>query len=268
MKQCSPLCNKILGAIRIIAGLWMLWAGLSKLFAVTPEMMAWVGGAGHLLGLTFLSVNAWFWIAVVGEIIAWLFLVSWCCKLTKVGAVLTLIIMVFALNMLGWTTGMTLIPWLFVLVSLALLVYGPWARCFCGFPCCKYGATCASGSCCGGGACGTDMMKSGAETMKAGAATVGAWAVASATEMMGKAKDMAEKAKDVAGDVIEKADDLVEKAKDMVEKVDDVVESVAGETWKKVVAVAKTALDKADAVIEDAKEVVENVEDKIDEKTA
>jgi uncharacterized membrane protein YphA (DoxX/SURF4 family) len=250
MKQCSPLCNKILGGVRIIFGLWMLWAGLSKLFAVTPEMMAWVWSAGHLLGLTFLSVNSWFWIAVVGEIIAWLFLVSWCCKLTKVGAVLTLIIMVFALNMLGWTTPDTLIPWLFVVVSIALLVYGPWARCFCGFPCCKYGANCAGGSCCGGGTCGTDMMKSGAETMKAGAATIGAWAVASATEMVGKAKDMAEKAKDV------------------VENAGDVVKKVWSEAWAKVVDAAKTALDKADAVIEDAKEVVDTVEEKIEDKTA
>jgi hypothetical protein len=268
MKQCSPLCNKILGGLRIIFGLWMLWAGLSKLFAVTPDMIAWVWSAGHLLGLTFLSVSSWFWIAVVGEIIAWLFLVSWCCKLTKVGAVLTLIIMVFALNMLGWTTPDTLIAWLFVVVSVALLVYGQWARCFCGFPCCKWGKACTDGSCCAGGSCGTDMMKEWAETMKAGAATVGAGVVASATEMMGKAKDMAEKAKDVAGDVIEKADDLIEKAKDIVENAGDVVKKVWGEAWAKVVDAANVALDKADDMIEDAKEVVDTVEEKIEDKTA
>ncbi len=73
--------------------------------------------------------------------------------------------------MLGWTAPDTLIPWLFVVVSLALLFHGRGARCFCRCAACK---SCTDGSCCAGGSCGTAMMKDGAETMKAGAATVGA----------------------------------------------------------------------------------------------
>lgn len=69
MKQCSPLCNKILGGVRIIMGLWMLVMGIMKLGA-NPEMMEMVGGAGHMLGLTFLSTITWFWIATIGEILA------------------------------------------------------------------------------------------------------------------------------------------------------------------------------------------------------
>lgn len=250
MKQCSPLCNKILGGLRIIFGLWMLWAGLSKLFGANPEMMAWVGGAGHMLGLTFLSTTAWFWIAVAGEIIAWLFLVSGCCKLTKVGAILTLVIMVFALNMLGWTTSDTLIPWLFVIVSIVLLVYGRGARCFCKCTACKM---CTDGWC--GWTCWTEKMKWGAETIKAWAATIGAWAATVGAGAVAWAKEMLGKAQGMAEGMIDKADDLVEKAQAMVDKADDVIESVGGETGKKVVAAAKSALDKADKAIDAAKKV-------------
>jgi len=74
-------------------------------------MIEMVGGAGPALGLTFISTTTWFWIAVVGEILAGLFLVSGCCKLTKIGAWLTIIIMIFALNYLGWTTPETIMAW-------------------------------------------------------------------------------------------------------------------------------------------------------------
>jgi uncharacterized membrane protein YphA (DoxX/SURF4 family) len=74
-------------------------------------MIEMVGGAGPALGLTFISTTTWFWIAVVGEILAGLFLVSGCCKLTKIGAWLTVIIMIFALNYLGWITPETLMAW-------------------------------------------------------------------------------------------------------------------------------------------------------------
>lgn len=151
--------------------------------------MAGVGWAGHLLWLTFLSAATWFWIAVVGEIIAWLFLVSGCCKLTKVGAILTLIIMVFALNMLGWTTPDTLIPWLFVVVSIVLLVWGRGARCFCTCAACK---ACTDGSCCSWGSCASATMSDGMKDIKTGAAKVWAGAVAEAKEIVDDAKEFVE----------------------------------------------------------------------------
>gem|GEM_PF-3592716 len=59
--------------------------GIMKLGA-DAQTMEMVGGAAHGFGLTFLSAVSWFWIATIGEILAGLFLVSGCCKLTKIGA--------------------------------------------------------------------------------------------------------------------------------------------------------------------------------------
>lgn len=51
----KQLCSKVVGAIRIITGLAMIAFGVMK-FGADAGMQAFVGGAGHKLGLTFLSV--------------------------------------------------------------------------------------------------------------------------------------------------------------------------------------------------------------------
>lgn len=285
MKQCSPLCNKVLGVLRIVFGLWMLWAWISKISA-SPEMIAGVGSAAHMLGLTFLSTTAWFWIAVVGEILAWLFLVSGCCKLTKVWAILTLVIMVFALNMLGWTTPDTIIAWLFVVVAIALLVWGRGSRCFCPFACCK-GVACCEGGCCDSGMKSCACCKPGCtcgdcaackkNTGSADVATVVWPMAANAKEMIGTATEkaesvldsMKEKVGDIAGKadgLVDMADGMIDKAKDMLDKVDDVVVSVGWEAGKKVVDMAKGALEKADDLVEQANTMVDKADDMLDKK--
>lgn len=69
----STLCNKILFVLRMLLGIAMIYFGVSKFGA--PDMMVnFVGSAGAKMGLGFLSVQTWFWIAVIGEILAGLLL--------------------------------------------------------------------------------------------------------------------------------------------------------------------------------------------------
>ncbi len=138
--NCSTK-GKVLGAIRILVGLAMLIFGVMK-FGAPADAQAFIGGAGHKLGLTFLSIGTWFWIAVIGEIIAGLLLISGCKKLSSLGAILTLIIMVFAINAAGFDLNAILVS----VGALVVLVMGPGCRGFCKFPCCK-GGSCDTGAC-------------------------------------------------------------------------------------------------------------------------
>ena len=123
-------CSKIVGVIRILLGIAMIYFGVTKLGA-SPEMMAFIGGAGHKFGLTFLSTTAWFWIAVVGEILAGAMLLTghW----AKVGALLTLIIMAFAVNAVGANLNAILVT----IGALIIVWYGCGTRCLCKCPDCK-----------------------------------------------------------------------------------------------------------------------------------
>jgi uncharacterized membrane protein YphA (DoxX/SURF4 family) len=115
------LCNKALFVLRILLGLAMIYFGVTKIGA--PAMkVAFVGGAGAKMGLDFLSVTTWFWIAVVGEILAGLLILAGN-KLAKIGAILTLIIMVFVGNAIGWDISNVNFV-LTTLASLVILFYG------------------------------------------------------------------------------------------------------------------------------------------------
>lgn len=135
--------GKVLGAIRIIVWLMMLAFGIMK-FGAPMEMKEMVGGAWAALGLDFLSTMTWFWLAVAGEIVAWLLLLSGCKKLVKVGAVLALIIMVFAINATGFDPKALVV----VIGSLAVLAMWPGCWTLCKMPCCKGGACCTKDGTC------------------------------------------------------------------------------------------------------------------------
>lgn len=241
MKNCSPVCWKILWGVRILAGLWILWWWLMKLWA-SPEMMQMVGSAWPAMWLTFFGVTTWFWIAVVGEILAWLFLVSGCRKLTGIGAGLTIVIMLFALNLMGWTTPDTLLAWIFLAIGIGIFIMGRGARCFCVGPCCKkWSSDKSTTGCCGGWTCGGDKKASGIDQVKEWVATVGAWAVAT-------------------------AEWFVEQAKDTFEDAVDVIEEVTDAASEKMIEATGTLLDKGDELIDDAREVVEKLADRGDKK--
>jgi uncharacterized membrane protein YphA (DoxX/SURF4 family) len=115
------LCNKALFVLRILLGLAMLYFWATKIGA--PEMkIAFIGGAGAKMGLDFLSVTAWYWIAVIGEILAGLLLLAGG-KFGKIGALLTLIIMVFVGNTIGWDVSNVKFV-LTTFASLVILFYG------------------------------------------------------------------------------------------------------------------------------------------------
>lgn len=142
--MCIPgldkvMCGKIVGVIRILLGIAMLYFGVMKLGA-GADMVAMIGGAGHKFGLTFLSTTTWFWIAVVGELLAGALLVTghW----AKIGALLTLIIMAFAINAMGPNLNAVLVS----LASLVIVRKGCGAWCLCTCKDCKM-------ACCEGGHC-------------------------------------------------------------------------------------------------------------------
>lgn len=145
MKNCA-LCSKVTGVIRILLGAAMIYFGVSK-FGAWPEMQAFVGGAAHKLGLTFLSVWVWFWIAMIGEIVVGLMLILW--FKTRLAALLTLVIMVFAYAATGWNILWNMNALIVSIASLVILWKGTgdWAVCWCNKWSCE---TKSTGGCCGG----------------------------------------------------------------------------------------------------------------------
>lgn len=132
--------DKIIWAVRILLWLGMLIFGLMKLGA-PAEMQSFVGNAGHSL-FPFLSADIRFWIATIWEIIAWLWLLSG----IKGGAILTIIIMLFALNATWFADPKA---WLFLVAALAVIVFKWWAwRCCTNKKCCgDKDWNCKDGSC-------------------------------------------------------------------------------------------------------------------------
>ncbi len=98
MNNCKP-CAKITWIIRILVWAAMLYFGVMKLWADAGKI-AFIWWAAHDLGLTFLSVTTWYWIALIGQIVSWILLLLWW-KATC-GAALTLIIFIFIWNTKDW----------------------------------------------------------------------------------------------------------------------------------------------------------------------
>jgi len=156
MKNCSR-CSQVTGAIRIIVGAALLFFGITKLGA-DPATQEMLGSAAHKFGLTFLSTTVWFWLAVAWEIIAGLSLLFG--YKSKSGAILAIIIMIFAWNFTGRNMNVNAI---LVLIGSLIVLWkgsGSWAVQPCGS--CGTGWSCStkSTSCCGWGSCG---MKDGGE---------------------------------------------------------------------------------------------------------
>lgn len=70
---------------------------------MADQAAGFIGGAFHNIGLTFLSMNAWFWILVVLEIGAGaLFVLG---IFTRVAAAVVIAIMIWAIHTQGWASG-------------------------------------------------------------------------------------------------------------------------------------------------------------------
>jgi len=140
MSSCAR-CKKVIGALRILLWIAMLYFGIMKLSA-SPEIVEIVGGAGVAMWLTFFSIKTRFWIAVIGELLAGAMLVLGACA--RVGGIITFIIMVFVIN----ATGRGWLP--VVIAIVALLIARKWAgaRAVIKCPCCCKGCDMKGESCC------------------------------------------------------------------------------------------------------------------------
>jgi len=67
---------------------------------MAEQAVGFIGGAFHNLGLTFLSMNAWFWILVVAEITAGTLFVFGI--FTRIAAAIVIVVMLGAMNLKGW----------------------------------------------------------------------------------------------------------------------------------------------------------------------
>ena len=120
------MCKKNIGLliIRLALGGLLLMGGLGKIMGATPEMMTMIGWAAHSMGLTFLSTTVWFWMAAVGETLAWtIFLLG---LFLPLGSVLTIIIAIVAFvgaHKMDMQSGM---PVLFMgVIALGMWFAGP-----------------------------------------------------------------------------------------------------------------------------------------------
>lgn len=123
-----PICSKVVWVIRILLGAVMLYFWIMK-FSADADMIAFIWWAAHGMWLTFLSLTTWFWIATIGEILAWLMLLfGWH---TKWGAILALIIMFFAYSATGWDIIGNYKSLIVTIASLVILFSGSgdWAIC-------------------------------------------------------------------------------------------------------------------------------------------
>lgn len=83
---------------------------------MAEQAAGFIGGAFHNIWLTFLSMNAWFWVLVVAEILAWaLFVLG---VFTRLASAIVIVVMLGAMHTKGRDFGAMELD--FVLAGLAL----------------------------------------------------------------------------------------------------------------------------------------------------
>ena len=122
MKRFHRGCFGIL-LIRVIIGVVFLHHGLTKLLDPTTGMIDFVGGAAFNIGLTFLSVQTWFWIAAIAETVGGVLLILGLA--TRFAASILGVIMIFAISMKGSTFVTSEFEYTLLGVLIALLFTGP-----------------------------------------------------------------------------------------------------------------------------------------------
>ncbi len=118
-------CKKSLGLwiIRLGLGWLLLMAGISKIMGAGPEMIGFVGGAAHQLGLTFLSQEVWFWLAAISETVAGILFIWW--LFLPVASLLTIVVLGVAFASKGMNLQAGMIDIIFITTALGLGVAGP-----------------------------------------------------------------------------------------------------------------------------------------------
>lgn len=140
MKTKSIVSLVLRVTLTIVFIMW--W--IAKLGTVSPEMVWFIGGAFHNLGLTFISQELWVTVLWVWELLIWLgLLLGW---LTRVAAWFAIIILLGAMNAKWWSPSVITMDIIWIIVSAVIIYLGAGAYSI-DF---KY---CSSGSCCGSSCC-------------------------------------------------------------------------------------------------------------------
>ncbi len=255
--------GKILGIIRVVAGVLILIAGLGKF----GGDMSQVGGAAPALlpFLWFLSNTAWGRAAAIWQVLAWAGLILW--YKTRLAGLLAAIIMIFAWNVIGWELNPTLLVILLWAIIAAFMWGGDFSlESMLKWSLGKAGAMAGGvagwlwGIAKGAGNLAGDVVWWAADLAgKAASTTTGAvWSVAKgAADVAGSAVDAAGS---VAGGVADAAWSVAGWAADAVKGAGGLIGGLAGWLW-----------DAAGSVIDKwwdmAKGVVTAVADKVDAAT-
>jgi putative oxidoreductase len=143
MKHTSYSHHVGLLIVRIILAGIFLYHGLGKIGA-GPDVMGFVGGAAHSLGLTFLSTTVWFYVATAFEVIgaALILFGAW----TRIGAIMIFLVMVAAMNAKGWAWSKIEMDAILAMLAVALYIAGPGKYSICK-ECCGAEGACGNGVC-------------------------------------------------------------------------------------------------------------------------
>lgn len=122
MKKCNYAHNAGLLILRLLLGGLFIYHVLPKLGA-PAGMVNFIGGVPGSLGLTFLSTQTWFWLAVVGEITVAVtaLLGLW----TRAWMVVLWIIMFFAMTTKDWGMPAIELDLVLAVIGIVLFVAGP-----------------------------------------------------------------------------------------------------------------------------------------------
>lgn len=143
--NCSSRCNKSTGLLilRLLIGWIFLYHGITKI-PMAEQAAGFIGGAFHNIGLTFLSMNMWFWILVILEITAGaLFVLG---VFTRIAAAVVIVIMLGAMNVKGWSFQAAELDFVLAVLALGLAFTGNGAYSLQNRCCRMCSGSCASGT--------------------------------------------------------------------------------------------------------------------------
>lgn len=122
MKKCGYCHNTGLLILRLLLAAVFIYHLVPK-FAAPEAMVAFIWGVPTAMGLTFLSVKAWFWLAVVGESFIVLTMLLGLC--VRSWAVVLWIIMLFAMTAKKWGMPAIELDAVLAILGIVLFVAGP-----------------------------------------------------------------------------------------------------------------------------------------------
>jgi uncharacterized membrane protein YphA (DoxX/SURF4 family) len=123
MKKYSYSHHTGLFLLRLVLATVFMFHFLPKL-AATEQMVAFIWGAPHMLGLDFLPVSVWFYLALVGEL--FIVISALLGILTRLWSVVLFIVMIFAMIAKKWWFPAIEVDLILMWIWIVLFVAWPW----------------------------------------------------------------------------------------------------------------------------------------------